>query len=148
MRQTCRLVTDLPNDNSHFPQSNRQNTNRGAAHFGNRLYNHKALASHCNTPRISGLLSFRNPGRETVFYALHLYFGFLINRLRELMPTLTVLLNRSLKISELNYIGYDVEEPLSGEEDTTTEPPDSPQNTTASAGADTTHNPATNEKQS
>ena len=150
MHQTCLLVTDLRSDTSHFLQTNRSNTSRGAAHFGNRLYNHKALTSHYNQPRISPSFSFRNPGHETVFYALHLYFGFLINRLRKLIPTLTVLLNRPLKISELNYIGYTVEEPLSGEEDATTEPPDSQQTTTASADADTvaTHNPATNENQS
>ena len=117
MRATCLLVTDLPHDNTHFLKTNRTNS-RGTAHFGNHLYNHKALASHCNQPRNSpSSFTFRNVGRETVFSALHLYFGFLVDRLRALMPTLTTLLNRPLKVSELNYIGFAVKEPLSGEDD-------------------------------
>ena len=112
MRATCKLVTDLPCDNTHFQQSNRMNSKAGATHFGNRLFNYNAIASHCNQPRYSNAFRFGHPNRETVLLALHNYFGYLINRLRELMPTLITLLDRPLTITERNYIGDIVEEPL------------------------------------
>ena len=48
----------------------------------------------------------------TIFTALHLFFGYLTTRLRDLMPTLTDLLNRPLYPGEPAYIGYIVEEPI------------------------------------
>lgn len=111
-----------------------------------------AIASITTRPSlrtaISPSFSFHNVGHETVFSALHLYFGFFIDRLCNLMPALTVLLNRPLKISELNYIGYTVKEPLSGKEDATIELPESQQTPPTSAVAATgePHQPTTGEQ--
>ena len=67
--------------------------------------------THIN-PTTEPAFTYQHPDMATIFTALHLFFRYLTTRLRDLMPTLTDLLNRPLYPGELAYIGYIVEEPI------------------------------------
>jgi len=112
MRVTCKLVTNLPSTNAHLCTPTAANSKRGTNHFGNRLFNYRRLAQHAINPITEPAFLYDQPDMATIFTALHLFFGYLTTRLRELMPRLTDLLNRPLYPGELMYIGITVEEPV------------------------------------